>query len=180
MLLITGRVVLRELELADLEFVASMLADPVVMRYYPKCLTRAEAQGWIERQQERYRRDGHGLWLVSLQATGQPIGQIGLLLQALPAGPDWEVGYLLDRRFWHQGYATEAGLVVRDYAFRMLRPSRVISLIRPENTPSQRVALRLGMQAVEDVQLAGVAHSVFAVTRAAAEEFGTTRLIARS
>jgi len=67
MLLTSARLALRELVLSDLDFVAEMLTDPVVMRYYPKPLTRVEAQAWIERQRARYARDGHGLWLVSDQ-----------------------------------------------------------------------------------------------------------------
>jgi RimJ/RimL family protein N-acetyltransferase len=163
MLLTSARLALRDLVLSDLDFVAEMLADPVVMRYYPKPLARVEAQAWIERQHARYARDGHGLWLVSDQETGRPIGQVGLLRQELPAGADWEVGYLLHAAHWHNGYATEAALAVRDYAFRVLAPARVISLIRPENTPSQRVALRLGMGATERVQFAGLEHLVFAL-----------------
>jgi RimJ/RimL family protein N-acetyltransferase len=43
--------------LSDLDFVTEMLADPVVMRYYPKPLTRVEAQAWIERQRRIRWRD---------------------------------------------------------------------------------------------------------------------------
>ena len=163
--LTSARLALRELVLADVDFVAEMLADPAVMRYYPKPLTQVEAQAWIERQRARYARDGHGLWLVSDQETGRPIGQVGLLRQELPTGADWEVGYLLHAAHWHKGYATEAALTVRDYAFRVLAPARVISLIRPENTPSQRVARRLGMEATDRVRFAGLEHLVFALGR---------------
>jgi [ribosomal protein S5]-alanine N-acetyltransferase len=163
--LTSARLALRELVLSDLDFVAEMLADPLVMRHYPKTLTRVEAQAWIERQRARYARDGHGLWLVSDQETERPIGQVGLLRQDLPGGADWEVGYLLHTAHWHKGYATEAALAVRDYAFRVLAPGRLISLIRPENAPSQRVARRLGMEATERVQFAGLEHLVFALAR---------------
>lgn len=61
MLPTTPRLTLRELARDDLDFVAGMLGDPQVMRYYPKVLTQLEAEGWIERQLERCRRDGHEL-----------------------------------------------------------------------------------------------------------------------
>jgi RimJ/RimL family protein N-acetyltransferase len=167
MQLTSSRLALRELALDDLDFVAEMLADPVVMCYYPKRLSRIEAQGWIERQRERYRRDGHGLWLVAEQETRQPVGQIGLLRQEVGGNAEWEIGYLLHSAYWHRGYATEAGTVIRDYAFRALRPPRVISLIRPENIPSQRVARRLGMEPSGLVQFSGLDHFVFSVGRPA-------------
>jgi hypothetical protein len=49
----------------DLDFVATMLADIEVMRYYERTFTRADAQGWLDRQRQRYTEDGHGLWRVS-------------------------------------------------------------------------------------------------------------------
>lgn len=169
MLPTTARVALRELAPGDLDFLVEMLSDPEVMRHYPRCLTRPEAEAWIERQLERYRQDGHGLWLASLHRTGEPIGQVGLLRQVLPDGAEWEIGYLLHQKFWHQGYATEAALAVREYAFRVLMPRRVISLIRPANTPSQRVARRLGMNPVARVQFSGLDHDVFAAMRGQGE-----------
>ena len=67
-----------KMSLEDLDFVATMLADPQVMRFYPKCYSRVESATWIERQLERYSRDGHGLWLVLERGAGQPVGQVGL------------------------------------------------------------------------------------------------------
>ena len=75
-----------------------------------------------------------------------------------------EVGYLLHRRFWRHGFATEAALACRDYAFRELRRRRVVSLVRPENAASQAVARRLGMEVVGSAPHAGVPHLVFAVS----------------
>src|SRR5262249_50279566 len=69
-LLETPRLALRPLRRGDLDFVAAMLASLEVMRFYPRTYSREEARAWIERQLERYRRDGHGLCLVSERATG--------------------------------------------------------------------------------------------------------------
>jgi RimJ/RimL family protein N-acetyltransferase len=163
----TPRLHIRELTANDLDFVAGMLADPEVMRYYPKCLDRTESLAWIERQQMRYTRDGHGLWLVLDRDTGEPVGQVGLVMHELkgmprPAYP--EVGYLLHRPFWHRGFATEAAGAVRDDAFESRGYDMVISLIRPANEPSQAVARRIGMSVIGETEFAGMPHLVFGMS----------------
>jgi RimJ/RimL family protein N-acetyltransferase len=161
----TSRLRLRELAARDLDFVASMLGDPEVMRHYPSVYTREQAEQWIERQRARYARDGHGLWLAEERESGAPLGQIGLLLQSVDGVDEPEVGYLLARRFWGRGFATEAAAAVRDHAFGALGKPRVISLIRPANLPSQAVAQRLGMRAERRTQWAGFEHLVYALAR---------------
>ncbi|HEY7635718.1 MAG TPA: GNAT family N-acetyltransferase [Gemmatimonadales bacterium] len=161
----TQRLVLRELDIGDLDFVASMLEDPRVTRFYPKRYTRADAAGWIERQRTRYAEDGYGLWLVLLRGGGTPVGQVGLLRQEVNGILMPEIGYLLAQRFWGQGIATEAAIATRDYAFGELGFDRVVSLIRPENLPSQGVARRVGMRPVGSTLHAGLEHLVFAIDR---------------
>jgi RimJ/RimL family protein N-acetyltransferase len=165
----TERLVLREMVDADLDFVAAMLSDPQVMRFYSKRLSREEAGGWIDRQRSRYAEHGHGLWLAVEKATGQPVGQVGLLIQDVEGTWEPEIGYLLHHPFWHRGFATEAGLGVRRHAFQVLEKPHVISLIRPANLPSQAVARRLGMLPVREVAFKGVPHLVFSVAREMAE-----------
>lgn len=161
----TPRLALREMTPADLDFVAEMLADPDVMHHYPKRHSREEAGRWLERQRTRYVEDGYGLWLVVRRTTGEPIGQVGLLRQQVDGVHEFEVGYLIHRPHWRQGFATEAALATRDHAFKTLRKTRVISLIRPENEPSQGVAVKLGMSIERQTLWAGVLHLVFAVRR---------------
>jgi [ribosomal protein S5]-alanine N-acetyltransferase len=161
----TPRLLLREMKLEDLDFVAAMLADPEVMRFYPKTYSRAEAEAWIRRQLDRYRRDGHGLWLAVDRRTGEPLGQVGLVRQQIDGRAEPEVGYLIHRPFWRQGLATEAAAATRDYAFAKLDKQRVISLIRPENVPSQGVARKLGMSVEKTVVHWGLDHWVFARSR---------------
>jgi len=151
--------------LGDLDFIASMLSDPEVMRFYPKCYSRDEAEGWIHRQLQRYRRDGHGLWLVLDRKTGDPRGQVGLVVQEVDGVAEPEVGYLIHRPFWRQGLAAEAAAATRDFAFHTLDKPRVISLIRPENVPSQGVARKLGMTVEKSVVHWGRDHLVFARAR---------------
>lgn len=162
----TPRLVLREMSPVDLDFVAAMLADPEVMRFYPKCYSRDEAAVWLQRQIRRYERHGHGLWLVSEKHTGQPVGQVGLLIQQIDRVEEKEVGYLIHRPFWRQGFATEAATACRDYAFSALARPRVFAFIRPENVPSQGVAQKLGMTpGPQIVTHAGFPHWVYSVSK---------------
>ena len=162
----TLRLILREMSPDDLDFVAAMLADCEVMRYYPKCYSREEARTWVERQMKRYARHGHGLWLVLDKTTGQPLGQVGLLIQQVRGVEEKEVGYLIHRPFWRRGFAAEAALACRDCAFDVLGRQRVIALIRPENVPSQGVARKLGLQPESDrVRHSGFEHMVFSISR---------------
>ena len=60
---------------------------------------------------------------------------------------------MVARRFWGQGYATEAAAACRDHALGELGRDRVISLIDPQNTPSIRVAEKIGERYERDVEI---------------------------
>lgn len=164
-ILATPRLSLREMTWDDLDFLAMLLADERVMRHYPKPCTREEAQLWMGRILDRYAQHGHAFWLVSLRATGAPIGQVGLLLQHVDGVDEPEIGYMIHADHWRQGYASEAAAAVRDHAFTRLDKPRVISLIRPVNVPSQRVALRLGMKPERLTSWHDLDHLVFSLAR---------------
>lgn len=159
----TERLTLREFADEDLDFLAALMSDPEVMQYYPKLATRDEAATWIRFQHERYARDGHGIWLTSLRATGEPIGRVGLALQEVDGVWEPEIGYMTARVYWRLGYAAEAALGVKRFAAEELRLARVISLVRPENIPSRGVAAKLGMRVEKETQFKGFLHLVHAV-----------------
>ena len=165
LILETPRLILREMSPEDLDFVAAMLADAEVMRFYPRCYSRRS--GNLDRAaNRRYARHGHGLWLALEKGGGQPVGQVGLLIQRIRGVEEKEVGYLMHRPFWRRGFATEAARACLDHAFTALARQRVIALVRPENTPSQAVARKLGMQPeLQTVEHSGFEHLVFSVSR---------------
>jgi RimJ/RimL family protein N-acetyltransferase len=165
----TPRLRLRAFEPDDLDFVALMLADPMVMRFYPRLYTRDEAVTWIDRQRERYARDGHGLWIAEDRPSGAPVGQVGLVMQGVDGEALPEIGYLLQHRWWKKGLATEAACAVRDWAFEVPRYARLVSLIRPVNSPSRRVAERVGMRRWKECVHAGLTHDVYAIERVEAQ-----------
>ena len=161
----TPRLALREMTLADLDFIAGMLADAEVMWFFDKTYSREEAGAWIERQQERYATDGHGYWIVEEKAMRRPVGQAGLLKINLDGIEEVALGYLIHRQSWRRGFAGEAAGACRDYAFERLAAPRLVCPIRPENHISQRVALKIGMKPGQLATFAGFEHLVFVMHR---------------
>lgn len=159
----TSRLQLRELTLDDLDFVAEMVAHLEVMHFWPKTYNRTEAEAWIRRQLERYAQDGYGYWLAVNREDGQPIGQAGLLRQEFDGATETGIGYIIHRPFWRQGYATEAAMGCRDYAFEKLGKKRLVVLVRPENVISAAVARKLGATVEREIMFAGFVHTVFMI-----------------
>jgi [ribosomal protein S5]-alanine N-acetyltransferase len=161
----TDRLTLREFTAQDAAGLALVLSDPETMRYYPAPLDRTGVDQWVQRNLARYRDDGVGLWAMNLKATGEMIGDCGIIRQDVENSYFYEIGYHLRRDYWGQGLATEAAVACRDWAFANLKTDRLISLIRPENLPSRRVAERNGMEIWKEVNWRGLLHYVYAVNR---------------
>lgn len=143
----TERLILREMTQDDLGALCQILCDADVMRAaYQSPFTPEEAQGWLNRHLKRYEMLGFGLWAVVLKQTGEMIGQCGLTLQGWRDGEVLEIGYLFRKEHWHKGYATEAAMACRNYAFSALHAGSVHSIVRDTNIAAQNVALRNGMK----------------------------------
>jgi RimJ/RimL family protein N-acetyltransferase len=141
----TQRLTFRQMTADDLDDMAALLGDPDVMRYYPRPKTRKEALAWIDWNQRLYREKGFGLWLITLQTTGEFVGDCGLTPQQVEGTTDIEVGYHVRADLQGQGLATEAAAACRDHARDVLNTKRLIAIIHPDNLPSQRVAEKIGL-----------------------------------
>ena len=139
------RLYLREMDHGDIEALCEILQDEEVMYAYEHAFSDEEVRQWLEKQLTRYKNDGFGLWAVILKATGSMIGQCGLTLQDCNGRSVVEVGYLFAKKYWHNGYATEAASACKEYAFNVLGIDEVYSIIRDNNEPSMNVAKRNGM-----------------------------------
>lgn len=148
----TPRLVLRRLNMGDLDALAALYADKEVRRYFPDgsdgTLTHAETKEELEWIIEvYYGQYGYGLWATIYKATGAFIGRCGLLPWKLEDEPDRlqvEVAYLLDKTYWRQGLGTEAAVAIRDYGFEQLQLPRLICMTDPKNEASQKVARNMG------------------------------------
>jgi len=161
----TARLRLRRFRAEDADAVFAVIGDDIAMQYYPKTFSRHDAEKWIERNLQRYRDDGCGLYAVTLKDSDDVIGDCGLIRQMVEGEPQLEVGYHFRRDKWGHGYATEAAGACMELAFREFGAAKVISLIRPENVPSRRVAERNKMEVERQVTHAGLPHLVYAMKR---------------
>lgn len=142
----TKRLYVREMEQPDFGDLCKILQDAEVMYAYEHAFSDEEAHAWLDKQLRRYKEDGFGLWAVILKETGEMIGQCGISMQECDGKWVPEVGYLFQKKFWHQGYATEAAVACKEYAFYTLNIEEVYTIIRDINIASQKVAIRNGME----------------------------------
>jgi RimJ/RimL family protein N-acetyltransferase len=159
--LTTDRLLLRGFRESDLDAYAAMMADPEVTRFLSdgKPLARADAWRQMAWFAGHWALRGFGLWAVEERSTGALVGRIGCFE---PEGwPGFEVGYTLARPYWGRGYAREGARAALDYARHVLGKSEIISLIRPDNAGSIRVAQALGATRTGEVEFFGSPTSVY-------------------
>lgn len=145
MVLETERLYLREMKQSDFNSLCKILQDEDTMYAYEGAFSDNEVQEWLDRQISRYQKWNFGLWAVILKETDKMIGQCGLTMQSWKDAEVLEIGYLFERLYWHNGYATEAAKACKKYAFEVLKADEVCSIIRDTNIASQNVAKRNGM-----------------------------------
>lgn len=133
---------------ADLEPYLAMAADPEVTRYVsPTPIPRASAAAAATHYRRLLDMKGYGYWTIDVH-NGASFAGIVLLQDVkfdAAFAPAIEVGWLLPREHWGNGYATEGGRAALDYAFNMLKLEEVVALTAVDNLASQRVMQRLDM-----------------------------------
>lgn len=129
----------------DYDALAAILQDSETMVAYEGAFHNAQTQEWLDNQLLRYQKDGFGLWAADLKDSGKMIGQVGITWQNVGDERVPEIGYLLNRTYWKCGYAIEAAIACKNYAFEALGFDEVFSIIRDTNISSMNVAIRNGM-----------------------------------
>lgn len=142
----TPRLFLREMAPEDYDALYAVLADSDIMRHYPYTFDEARVRRWIDKNMERCRVFGFGLWAVCLKATGGMIGDCGLTMQNINGTILPELGYHIAKAHQRQGYGTEAARAVRDWTFAHTPFRMVYSHMKEENAPSAAVARANGMR----------------------------------
>ena len=178
----TPRLALRAWRDGDRDLFAALNADPVVMKWFPAALSRAESDLLVDVIEQGMAERGWGLWAVEVVGTGAFIGFVGLTPVPFDADftPAVEVGWRLARAHWGHGYASEAARAALGYSFGRLGLARVVSFTAVGNRRSQAVMRRIGMTCVGEFDHPRVPmesplrrHVLYAVDRAGAAAAGT-------
>ncbi|WP_209348055.1 GNAT family N-acetyltransferase [Pontixanthobacter sp. CEM42] len=147
----TERLRLRFLRQDDFDIYADYYADPRTARFVGGQMSRDKAWRHMAAIVGHWSLKGFGQWAVEEKATGRMIGCIGLWE---PEGwPELEVGYWLVDAAHGKGYATEATIAARNYAYENLGAKTLVSYIDPSNEPSMRVAERAGAWLDDTIEL---------------------------
>jgi RimJ/RimL family protein N-acetyltransferase len=142
------RLILRSIELKDLDYFLSALSDEEVTRFI----------GGINDTENTWRKlmtgvamwplTGVGMWAVERKADGQVIGHLGFFDFLRPMEPPMsgepEMGWIFARDGQGKGYATEACRTALDWFESNFGKRRMHAIITPGNEPSMRLAERLG------------------------------------
>ena len=150
MLIETERLLLREMTEDDFSALYKVLADSDIMKHYPYTFDEIRVRNWIQRNIERYRIFGFGLWAVCLKETGEMIGDCGLTMQFINGEIKPEIGYHIGADKQRNGYAKEAAIAVRDWTFNNTPFQIVYSYMKYTNEPSVKTAISYGCKQVDE------------------------------
>jgi RimJ/RimL family protein N-acetyltransferase len=151
--------------MADFQACLTMDRDPDVTRFIPGPWKDPE-------KHERFLRDrienslGNGLGYWSIFPRDRPDQFLGwiLLIPYDGSGQQIEIGWRLNSLSWGKGYATEAAKPIVEHAFVALRLPRIIADIDPGNTPSMRVAEKIGLTYVGEAHHEGTPSKSYVMT----------------
>ena len=150
----TKRLVLRHFTAEDAAFVLRLLNEPSFIENIGDrgVRTLEDALAYLNGGPiASYAQHGHGLYVVMLRETGEPIGMCGLLRRE--QFEDADVGYSFLPQFWRRGFAAESVAAVVEHGRRALGMRTIIAIVSPHNTASSALLEKLGFRYEERVNL---------------------------
>jgi ribosomal-protein-alanine N-acetyltransferase len=153
MILETPRLLIRLFQPTDDHDLFLLLSDPDVMQYslkgpYSQAMSNQFLNDTIKSYQER----PFGIYAVILKNEQTFIGFCGFFPQHIDNKAEVELGYRLLKKYWQQGYATEAASACKDYAVNQLHLKKLVSIIEPNNMASRRVSEKIGFTLEQKTQ----------------------------
>jgi ribosomal-protein-alanine N-acetyltransferase len=160
----TERLLLRRPGLGDGPGYRALLMDPVIgewLRPQPlRPFTPGDGDLWLSEDEGHWERFGFGPWAVIERDGGDYLGRVGLKWTDIGDRAGVEVVWAIDPGRHGTGLATEAAAAALDRAGE-LELDEVFAMILPINAASLRVAEKIGMERVGEVEHAGFDHVLF-------------------
>ena len=145
--LITERLLLRppgEDDHEQLHRIVFADADVMAQAFFGRVFTLDETRTFI-RDRFDHAGDGHKPGVLAMRATGEVVGFAGLMPCRALGEEDYEIGFVLARAFWGQGFASEIGRAQLEFGFDKIGCQRLLALASPQNRGSIAVLGKLGM-----------------------------------
>lgn len=162
MLLHTNRLYLRPLSPFDAPAFRNLNADPEVLRYtgdLPFADLRA-AENFLS-DYDQYRLYGVGRLAVIDKEGEAFLGWCGLKYTAARA--EYDLGFRFFKKYWNQGYATEAARAVLHWGFTDKNLSEIIGRAAVANPASLRVLEKIGMTRRRTIDFAGMPGVLYSI-----------------
>ena len=160
----TNRLILRVITKEDTDHLLALFSDSEAMKYFPGTKDWNETEEWISLVLESYRKNNFGPWAVIQEELNEFIGYCGFYFQKNVDGIDEiEILYGFIRKYWDNGYATEAARGVYQYGQNELKLKRFISLVAPGNIRASRVAEKIGMRLEKEASMWGKQYLVYSI-----------------
>ncbi len=156
--ILSERLLLRRYNDNDLDFLESLLTNSNVMRFIGNGQTRDEkgVKKFLDWIYHTYSLNtNYGLRLILEKGSNTRIGHAGLVPQIINGKKEIEIGYWISEEHWGRGFATEAARGLMEYGKNKLEIGKMIALIQKDNTSSQKVAKKIGMQLEREIILNG-------------------------
>ena len=151
LILETRRLRLRTLEPGDVPALVELWLDADVTRYMGGPRNRESVTANLEADAANPTAEKYSLWPLEEKAGDRLVGHCGVLDKDVDGKLEFELVYVLAKPAWGPGYASEIAAGLRDFAFGKMGLTRLVALIEPENTASEKVALKVGMHLDKEV-----------------------------
>ncbi len=140
----TERCLVRETSVEDVDVFYELYKDEEITRYMEPLFKKREEEieytkSYIKNVYEFY---GFGMWTVVEKASGEIIGRAGVSYREGYELP--ELGFMIGKAFWRQGYAYEVCRAILDYMYENYEMEQILIFIEPQNSPSIHLAKKLG------------------------------------
>jgi len=151
MYLETARTIIRSIEKSDFENLVKLWTDPEVTRFLGGPRQESTLRKNLQEDLDHPEYDRFNLWPVIHKKDSSFIGHCGLLEKTIEDKNEVELIYILSPAFWRKGLAVEIGCALKDFAKDELGLRRLVSLINPLNTASQKTAEKIGLRWEKDI-----------------------------